>query len=310
MSIGSAASAVVGNSESQGATPQRTELGGDIFARGESWKNRGQVAGDPQSASGDWREKAAIRAYGAQQANGLGLAEAGGSAEAEAAAERSDRGDSSAAEEATEAAGEESAENKSSGADVENATPGQGELTPEEHRVVTELKIRDRQVRSHEQAHLAAAGGYATSGASFQYQSGPDGKRYAVGGEVSIDVSKESDPEQTMRKMSVVRAAALAPANPSSQDRSVAASATAGIVDAQRELQAMRTEEAEARRDEMTRQDASDEVKSDEGVSGNGAEGAVGGVGRRAALQYEANAASAGVGETADKKRPGIDLAV
>ena len=53
---------------------------------------------------------------------------------------------------------------------------------------------------------------------------GPDGNRYAIGGEVSIDVAPvDGDPEATIAKMEIVKAAALAPAEPSAQDRKVAA---------------------------------------------------------------------------------------
>ncbi len=99
-------------------------------------------------------------------------------------------------------------------------------LSKEEQQEVQELKSRDQEVRAHEMAHIAAGGQYVRGGASFEYQTGPDGKRYAVGGEVSIDTSSVSgDPEATIQKMRVVRSAALAPAKPSSQDRSVAAQA-------------------------------------------------------------------------------------
>ncbi|SRR5260221_1753400 len=88
------------------------------------------------------------------------------------------------------------------------------------------LAETDRHVRSHEQAHLAAAGQYARSGASYQYQTGPDGKQYAIGGEVSIDTSPvPGDPAATAQKARVVQAAANAPADPSTQDRQVAAQA-------------------------------------------------------------------------------------
>ena len=98
-------------------------------------------------------------------------------------------------------------------------------MTPEEQAVVAELRQTDRQVRAHEQAHLAAAGGLAR-GVSFTYVTGPDGQRYAVGGEVSIDTSPVGgDPQATIRKAQQIRAAANAPANPSSQDRQVAAQA-------------------------------------------------------------------------------------
>lgn len=99
------------------------------------------------------------------------------------------------------------------------------ELSSEEQRVVDELKKRDQEVKAHEQAHAAVGGQYAGA-PSYEYQMGPDGKRYAVGGEVSIDVSEESSPEKTVAKMQIVRAAALAPAEPSSQDLKVAAQAT------------------------------------------------------------------------------------
>ncbi len=105
----------------------------------------------------------------------------------------------------------------------------------QDQRVVDQLKSRDREVRAHEQAH-AAVGGSLAGSPSYEYQTGPDGKKYAVGGEVSIDVSKTNDPEATIRKMQTVRAAALAPAEPSSQDRKVAAEASRNLAEARAEL--------------------------------------------------------------------------
>ena len=101
-----------------------------------------------------------------------------------------------------------------------------GELTAEEQAQVDKLKARDHQVRAHEQAHLAAAGGLAVSGASFTYQRGPDGVSYAIGGEVSISTSEGRTPQETLRRAEQIRAAALAPADPSGQDRAVAAAAS------------------------------------------------------------------------------------
>lgn len=98
----------------------------------------------------------------------------------------------------------------------------------QQQREVQALKDRDREVRSHEQAHLSAAGGIALSGARFQYVTGPDGQRYATGGDVSIDTSEvPGDPAATMRKAETIRRAAMAPAKPSAQDYSVAANAAA-----------------------------------------------------------------------------------
>jgi hypothetical protein len=111
------------------------------------------------------------------------------------------------------------------------------QLSEEERRVVEQLKTRDREVRAHEQAHLAAAGPYARGAPKFEYQEGPDGRRYAVGGEVEIDTSPiPGDPEATLRKAQVLRAAAMAPAEPSAQDRRVAAAAAKMETQARREL--------------------------------------------------------------------------
>ena len=129
------------------------------------------------------------------------------------------------------------------------------ELTDEEKRRVEELKRTDREVRAHEQAHLAAGGHYVKGGASFEYETGPDGRRYAVGGEVSIDTTPvRGDPQATIRKMQVVRKAALAPAQPSPQDRSVAAKA--GTVEAQAR-QELAQQRQKASGEEKPRQEAS-----------------------------------------------------
>ncbi|MDX1756763.1 MAG: putative metalloprotease CJM1_0395 family protein [Marinobacter sp.] len=98
------------------------------------------------------------------------------------------------------------------------------------------LKARDREVRAHEQAHQSVGGQYA-SAPSYTYQRGPDGVQYAVGGEVNIDIAPVADnPQATIDKMRTVRAAALAPAEPSGQDRAVAAEAMQLMMQAQQEL--------------------------------------------------------------------------
>lgn len=119
----------------------------------------------------------------------------------------------------------------------------QDELTPEERQQVAELKARDAEVRAHEQAHLAAAGGLARGGPRYAYQTGPDGKRYAVGGSVSIDTSPGRTPEETLAKAQKIRAAALAPAEPSSTDRAVAAKAAQMEAQARREIADQRASE-------------------------------------------------------------------
>ncbi|MDD5363735.1 MAG: putative metalloprotease CJM1_0395 family protein [Gallionellaceae bacterium] len=112
---------------------------------------------------------------------------------------------------------------------------GQAQLTPEQQQQVVKLKQVDQKVREHEAAHLSVGAGL-TSGASYQYARGPDGKQYAVAGEVKIDVSPAQTAQQTLDKARRIQAAALAPADPSSQDRAVAAQAAQMAMQAQIEL--------------------------------------------------------------------------
>lgn len=110
-------------------------------------------------------------------------------------------------------------------------------LSPEAQAEVAKLQARDREVRAHEAAHMAAGGGIVRGGASFQTQQGPDGKAYATGGEVSIDASPVAgNPAATLAKARQIQAAALAPAQPSGQDRAVAAQAAQMALKAQGEM--------------------------------------------------------------------------
>lgn len=117
----------------------------------------------------------------------------------------------------------------------------------EEERIeVLDLSARDREVRAHEQAHAAVGGQYAGA-PQYQFKRGPDGVNYAISGEVSISVSKEATPSETIRKMQIVQRAALAPAEPSPQDRRVAAQAARTMAEAQAELRIQNAEEREAK---------------------------------------------------------------
>lgn len=130
---------------------------------------------------------------------------------------------------------------------------GDDELSDSEEKQVRELKQRDQEVRAHEQAHATVGGSYASS-PSYSYTVGPDGKRYATSGEVKIDTSEVRDnPKATIRKMDIVIRAALAPAEPSSQDLQVARQAQETRAKAQSEL-------------------TKDEQSSDEGGKGNSAD--------------------------------------
>jgi hypothetical protein len=111
-----------------------------------------------------------------------------------------------------------------------------------EEKVVSQLKVRDREVRVHEMAH-ANIGGTTTGTPSYTFEVGPDGKKYAISGEVDVDLSiVPGDPQATIVKMQKVYAAALAPVSPSIQDTRVAASATQKILTAQSELVAANNE--------------------------------------------------------------------
>jgi hypothetical protein len=110
-----------------------------------------------------------------------------------------------------------------------NASPvsAPATLTAAQLRDVSWLQNRDRDVRAHEAAH-EAAGGSLVGAPSFQYEVGPDGRTYAIGGDVTVNVSiVPGDPQATVTRMDQVRAAALAPADPSAQDDLVAAEAAA-----------------------------------------------------------------------------------
>lgn len=91
--------------------------------------------------------------------------------------------------------------------------------------LVSQLSAIDREVRAHERAHQSA-GGAVAGPVQYTYERGPDGVRYAVAGEVSIQTPVSSgDPSQDLENAQAVLRAALAPADPSAQDLQVAASA-------------------------------------------------------------------------------------
>lgn len=100
---------------------------------------------------------------------------------------------------------------------------------------IRQLAKIDREVRDHEAAHAAAGGGLAGA-PSYSYTKGPDGQLYATSGEVDIDTSASAEPSETVANARTVIEAALAPANPSTQDLRVAAQARAQLIDAQAQL--------------------------------------------------------------------------
>jgi len=130
-----------------------------------------------------------------------------------------------------------------------SGTPSESVLTQRsegEKQLIEALKARDAEVRRHEQAHKSRAGSLAKGGARFDYQTGPDGRSYAIGGEVTLDVSKvPNDPEATIAKMEIVRSAALAPESPSSTDRAIAQKASQVIAEARQEIRSRSRQDQE-----------------------------------------------------------------
>lgn len=126
----------------------------------------------------------------------------------------------------------------------DTATLGSKQLTDDEQREVDKLKQRDRQVRTHEEAHKAAAGPLYRGGPTYKFKTGPDGHDYAVGGSVKIDTGPGRTPEETIQKAQQIRRAALAPADPSSTDRAVAAKASRMESEARAQLNERRAAEA------------------------------------------------------------------
>lgn len=128
----------------------------------------------------------------------------------------------------------------------DTAIKSKDKLTPEQQQELAKLKARDAEVRAHEQAHKAAAAGINASAPSYDFQTGPDGKKYAVGGEVTISFSSSGDPETDIANAEIMKASALAPADPSSQDRAVAQNADKIIAQAKEKLAQEQEQEKES----------------------------------------------------------------
>ncbi|BFM13349.1 hypothetical protein R50072_35020 [Simiduia litorea] len=148
------------------------------------------------------------------------------------------------------------------------ARPASGDLADEqsryeqnkeqsEQRQIEQLAARDREVRAHERAH-AAVGGQHTGAPQLNFVRGPDGVAYATSGEVSVNLASVSgDPHATLSKAEQIQAAALAPADPSSQDRLIAAKAARMAEQARADI---RTQDLESQRlEEQARAEGQDQ---------------------------------------------------
>lgn len=145
-----------------------------------------------------------------------------------------------------------SAETKA-GKDEEKKT-AETELTPEERRRISELQRQDAAVRAHEQAHIAVGRDLITSGPRYEYTYGPDGKQYAVSGEVGIDTSPEREPQANIDKGQHIQATALAPVDPSPQDYQVASTGKQLEQQGYRDLRDAQRSEAAERAEQLAEQ--------------------------------------------------------
>lgn len=241
--------AVPQKSREQDARPSNNSAAGDVTYN-SILKNQGNVIpedvneqGQSQQQSQDQsQQQSQGQAQG--QASGQGQSQSGESSSSEAnpqANQQIDVADTDGEANNQADPNAEQAEQR----EQQQAEQRQKEQEQQERVEVRELEARDQEVRNHELAHAAVGGAYAGA-PSYEYQTGPNGKKYAVGGEVQIDVSKEANPQDTIEKMQTVRAAALAPAEPSSQDRKVAAEASQNITEARMALLQENAEQREA----------------------------------------------------------------
>jgi len=151
-------------------------------------------------------------------------------------------------------------EDKSQSLDVEKEEQT-SDNDPEVQRQIQQLVTAENKVIAHEQAHMSA-GGQFTGGASYSYTVGPDGRRYISGGEVSISIPSSDDPEEKLRLLERVRQAALAPANPSPQDVSVASNASSQMGKVNSEISLKRAEEAYGKESDPTQNKVDTEDES------------------------------------------------
>jgi len=135
---------------------------------------------------------------------------------------------------------EEAADESFSGVPTETSITGEV-LDEAQLKELESLKQREAEVIRHEQAH-AAVGGSVTGAPEYEYTTGPDGNRYILNGEVSVTFSANT-PEEKLAEAELVQKAALAPAEPSAQDRAVAREASARAREAEAEIRALEQEE-------------------------------------------------------------------
>lgn len=90
-------------------------------------------------------------------------------------------------------------------------------------RVLNKFKNKDNEVRIHEQTH--ASGATTTSAINYNYQVGPDGKLYAMGGSVRFDTSIPENSQSAKVKLEQLKKASSSVSSLSGADASIAQTA-------------------------------------------------------------------------------------
>lgn len=119
----------------------------------------------------------------------------------------------------------EAAKNKQDAANPD-AAKSPGDLSQNERAELAQLQARDAAVRQEEKGHAAAAGQYG-SAPQYEYQVGPDGQAYAIGGHVDMHIAaKTGSKEDINQALTTLQNAALSPNAPSAADLSAYRQAT------------------------------------------------------------------------------------
>ena len=87
-------------------------------------------------------------------------------------------------------------------------------------RVLNKFKNKDNEIRTHEQTHASL--GTTTAPINYNFQVGPDGKLYAMGGSVRFDTSIPSNPENARVKLEELKDASSSVSPLSGADASIA----------------------------------------------------------------------------------------
>ncbi len=112
------------------------------------------------------------------------------------------------------------------------------QLTEEEKREIEKIRKNGRNVRRRELVYRAIVGNHVRGAVSFQYDTGPDGIKYAIDGHTSIDTRPViNNPEASIRKAQAIKRTKI--------DRSVAVEVDKMEREARQKLREQQRQESE-----------------------------------------------------------------